>query len=60
MQKISDMQRRFIAGLDVGTTTVRCQIYDFNFNTKGKAQDKVLERFSDQRGRFHQFFFCIF
>lgn len=35
------MQRRFIAGLDVGTTSIRCQIYDVNFNTKGKAHDKV-------------------
>lgn len=32
---------KYIAALDVGTTTVRCFIYDNNVQIVGKASDKV-------------------
>lgn len=34
-------QRKYIAALDIGTTSLRCFIYDNNVQLIGKASDKV-------------------
>lgn len=34
-------ERKFIAALDIGTTSLRCFIYDNNVQIIGKASDKV-------------------
>lgn len=35
------MSQKLIAALDVGTTSVRCHLYDQNAELKGQAHDKV-------------------
>lgn len=37
----SNEQRKYIAALDIGTTSLRCFIYDNNVQLIGKASDKV-------------------
>lgn len=34
-------EEKFIASLDVGTTTIRCFIYDSNVKTRGSACEQV-------------------
>lgn len=38
-EKSSDA--KYIAALDIGTTSIRCFIYDTNVQVKGKACEKV-------------------
>lgn len=33
--------QKFVAALDVGTTTIRCYIYDKNVQIRGTASEKV-------------------
>lgn len=35
------MSQKFIAALDVGTTSVRCRVYNEKAEVKGQAQEKV-------------------
>lgn len=37
----SNVDRKYIAALDIGTTSLRCFIYDNNVEIIGKASDKV-------------------
>lgn len=40
-EKKSDTTK-YIAALDIGTTSIRCFIYDTNVQIKGKAFEKVI------------------